>query len=113
MMLFSEMLEKLKEADEETFKEIAKDLKKNQEEENLELKDSTRAAKLAKLKIAHFVCEQARGLSEEEIADIFGSVSTLLRGIEMAYSLDVDFGTLYFRKLEKISKEHLAKFEDE
>ena len=86
------------------------DLEKRKEKAS-ELKDSTRAAKLAKIKIMISVYDQIKGLSAKETGDVLGAVCELIDHSGKMIALDEDLGRLLIKKGEKIIREILAELE--
>lgn len=88
----------------------APDLEKLKEKAS-ELKDSTRAAKLAKIKIMISVYDQIKGLSAEETGDVLGAVRELIDHSGKMIAIDEDLGRFFIKKGEKATREILADME--
>lgn len=86
------------------------DLEKRKEKAS-ELKDSTRAARLAKIKIMISVYDQIKGLSAEETGDVLGAVCELIYHSGKMFALDEDLGRVFIKKGEKATRELLAELE--
>ena len=56
------------------------------------IKDSTRAAKLVKVKIMKYAYDQVDGLSSEEISDVLGNVGELCKIAAATFEVDDDLG---------------------
>lgn len=77
------------------------------------IKDSTRAAKIAKMKCMIFILEQAKGLSGDEANDILGSVGHLAEFSRKPFDLDNDLGMLLLKKSEENTRRLLAELESD
>lgn len=77
------------------------------------IKDSTRAAKIAKMKCMIFILEQAKGLSGDEANDTLGSVGHLAEFSRKPFDLDNDLGMLLLKKSEENTRRLLAELESD
>lgn len=80
-------------------------------EKEPKLNDSTRAAKLAKVRIMISVYDQIKGLSANEIGDVLTAVHEVIAHSCEMLILDEDIGRHFIKKGEKITREFLAKLE--
>lgn len=81
------------------------------DEKNVELKNSTLAARIAKAKIAVFASEEIKDLSKDEIKDVLGSVGLMFMNDGKSLDLDEDFGMFCIKKSEKVARKVLAELE--
>ena len=76
------------------------------------IKDSTRAAKLAKGKIMKYACDQVDGLSREEIRDVLGNVGDLCGNAAAAFEVDNDLGKFVLKHGREVAA-RIVKESDE
>lgn len=76
------------------------------------IKDSTRAAKLAKAKIMKYAYDQVDGLSGEEIGDVLTSVGELCKHTAAAFKVDDDLGKIVLKHSKEVSA-RIVKENDE
>ena len=76
------------------------------------IKDSTKAAKLAKGKIMKYAYDQVDGLSGEEISDVLASVGELCKHTAAAFEVDNDLGKFALKHGREVSA-RIVKESDE
>lgn len=91
----------------------SKDDSKGKEEVKLSIKDSTRAAKIAKMKCMIFIFEQVKNLSGDEAIDVLGSVGHLAEVSSKPLALDNDLGMLLLKKSEEATRRLLTELESD
>lgn len=76
------------------------------------IKDSTRAAKLAKGRIMKYACDQVDGLSGKEIGDVLSSVGKMCMNTAAAFEVDDNLGK-FALKLDREMSACIVKENDE
>lgn len=87
--------------------------KEEKEEVKLSIKDSTMAAKIAKMKSMISIFEQVKDLSGDEANDVLGSVGHLAEFSRKPFDLDNDLGMLLLKKSEENTRRLLAELESD
>lgn len=77
------------------------------------IKDSSRAAKIAKMKSMLFIFEQVKGLSGDEAEDVLGSVGHLAEFSRKPFDIDNDLGMFLLKKSEENTRRLLGELESD
>lgn len=77
------------------------------------MEDSTRAAKIAKMKCMIFIHEQVNGLSVDEAKDVIGNVGFMAELSRKLFDLDNDLAMSLMKKSEEKIRRKLTELESD